>query len=248
MELLSVQQAAAILDVDDSRVRQLVGAGKLRGQRISNRWLLDGDSVRDRKNHAVNPGRPVSPRNAWGLLAMLADRPAVGLSDPERSRLRARLRSMAVQQSLPARRLQELLSARAEARRYRVHSGVLAAVSAASGVVRGGAGAATQLGADYVAPGHVEIYVHPSGLSELEQGFGMIHDNRRGNLLVRIPPADAWPVLVPASDRGRNGHDAPAPVVACDLLDLHEGRADAAAIGILRPLVARYAPPGEGRQ
>lgn len=243
MELLSVKQAAALLGVDDSRVRQLLHDGKLQGQRVGGRWLVAGDSVRDRKDRGPRSRRPLSARNAWGVLAVLDGHRPVSLSDAEKSRVRMRLRNLLAHGRLAPALLQELLAARAEVRSYRVHSGVLSALLAAEGVVRGGASAAAQAGADYIALGHAEIYVHPDRVEKLEADFGMVRDEERGNVSLRIPPAEMWSFLTSRPGTAGQGHDAPASVVAADLLDRHEDRADAAAAGLLESLLARYAQP-----
>lgn len=243
MELLSVKQAAALLGVDDSRVRQLLHDGKLQGQRVGGRWLVSGDSVRDRKDRGPRSRRPLSSRNAWGVLAVLDGHRPVGLSDAEKSRVGMRLRNLLAHERLAPALLQELLAARAEVRSYRVHSGVLPALLAAQDVVRGGASAAAQVGADYVALGRAEIYVHPGRVERLEAEFGLVRDEERGNVSLRIPPAEMWSFLTSRPGTAGQGHDAPASVVAADLLDLHEGRADAAAAGLLGSLLARYVQP-----
>ncbi|MFB6617986.1 helix-turn-helix domain-containing protein [Streptomyces sp. NPDC056367] len=243
MELLSVKQAADLLGVDDSRVRQLLHDGQLQGQRVGGRWLVVGGSVRDRKDRGARSRRPLSPRNAWGVLALLDGRPPVGLSDAEKSRVRARLRNLLAHERLAPAVLQELLGARAEVRSYRVHSGVLPTLLAAPDVVRGGVSAAAHVGADYVALGRAEIYVHPEKAAELEAEFGLVRDEERGNVLLRIPPAELWSFLTQSPATAGQGHDAPASVVAADLLDLHEGRADAAASRLLASLLTRYAQP-----
>ncbi|MFJ7592703.1 type IV toxin-antitoxin system AbiEi family antitoxin [Streptomyces sp. NPDC097617] len=243
MELLSVKQAAALLGVDDSRVRQLLHDGKLQGQRVGGRWLVSGDSVRDRKDRGPRSRRPLSVRNAWGVLAVLDGNRPVGLSDAERSRVKMRLRNLLVHERSAPALLQELLAARAELRSYRVHSGMLPALIAAQEVVRGGASAAAQVGADYVALGRAEIYVHPEKVDKLEAEFGLVRDEERGNVLLRVPPAEMWSFLTSRPVTAGQVRDAPASVVAADLLDLHEGRADTAAAGLLEVLLARYVQP-----
>ncbi|MFD5766948.1 type IV toxin-antitoxin system AbiEi family antitoxin [Streptomyces sp. NPDC127049] len=241
MDLLSVREAAIALDVDDSRVRQLLRDGRLHGTRVGGRWLVDGGAVRDRRERGARPGRPLSARNAWGLLAILAGQSPAGLSDAEKSRVVRRLRNMAAHDQPPVVRLRELLQARAETRQYRVHSGLLRTILAHPDVVRAGVSATGDVGADYVAPGRAEVYVRPGKVGELAAEFGMVRDHERGNLVVRVPPADAWPFL--ASITGA----APSSVVAADLLDIHEDRADAAAAGLLRPLLAHCSRAGGGR-
>ncbi|WP_369293453.1 type IV toxin-antitoxin system AbiEi family antitoxin [Streptomyces sp. TX20-6-3] len=244
MEYVSVRQAAVGLGVHDSRVRQLLQAGKLQGSRVGGRWLVEADSLQDRKRAAPESGRPLSARNAWGALAILAGCRPPGLSDPERSRLLARLRSLAESEEVPASRIQKLLASRADVRHYSVHRSLLPALIENVDVVRAGASAAPRVGADYVAPGRAEVYVHPDRIQELEQAFGLVPDAQRGNLIVRVPPASAWPFLAPDSQASREGHDAPASVVAADLLDAHEDRASVAAEGILEPLLASSALGG----
>ncbi|MFE1267557.1 helix-turn-helix domain-containing protein [Streptomyces sp. NPDC058758] len=241
---MSVRQAAEGLGVHDSRVRQLLQAGKLQGSRVGGRWLVEADSLQGRKRAAPESGRPLSARNAWGALAILSGCRPSGLSDPERSRLLARLRSLAKDGEVPAARLQKLLASRADVRRYSIHRSLLSALIEDPNVVRAGASAAPRVGADYVAPGRAEVYVHPERLQELEEAFGLVPDAQRGNLIVRVPPASAWPFLVPDSQAPCEGRDAPAPVVAADLLDAHEDRASVAAEGILEPLLASSALGG----
>ena len=237
MEFVSVREAAEGLGVHDSRVRQLLQAGKLQGSRVGGRWLVDANSLRERKKFAAEPGRPLSARNAWGALAILSGCRPPGLSDPERSRLLARLRDIAAHGEVPAARIQKLLASRADVRRYSVHRGLLPTLLDEADVVRAGASAAPRVGADYVAPGRAEIYVHPERIGKLEAAFGLVLDARRGNLVVRVPPADAWPFLVSAAGDADEGKDAPAAVVAADLLDAHEDRAGVAAVGILESLL-----------
>ncbi|WP_226651482.1 type IV toxin-antitoxin system AbiEi family antitoxin [Streptomyces hydrogenans] len=236
-----MRQAAAGLGVHDSRVRQLLQAGKLQGSRVGGRWLVEADSLQDRKRVASDPGRPLSARNAWGALAILSGCRPSGLSHPERSRLLARLRSLAESGEVPASRIQKLLASRADVRRYRVHRSLLPALIENADVVRAGVSAAPRVGADYVAPGRAEVYVHPERIQKLEETFGLVLDAKRGNLIVRVPPASAWPFLAPESQASREGHDAPASVVAADLLDAHEDRASVAAEAILEPLLASSA-------
>lgn len=241
MDFVSVRQAARSLGVDDSRVRQLLRDGRLRGSMVDSRWVVDAGSVRDRKLSAPEPGRPLSPRNAWGALAMLSGCRPAGLSAPERSRLLGRLRDLAADGDMPAARLQKLLAARAEVRRYRVHRAALQDLLAHSDVVRAGASAAPRVGADYVAPGRAEVYVHPDRIGNLEASFGLVLDAQGGNLVVRVPPASAWSFLASGAGEARGGKDAPASVIAADLLDAKEDRAVVAAAGILEPLLASSA-------
>jgi excisionase family DNA binding protein len=236
VELLSVSQAASILDVHDSRVRQLLVDGGLLGQRVGGRWLVDGNSVFDRKEQGPSAGRSLSPRNAWGALALLGGYPPAWLSAPEKSRLRARLRNLAAHRQLSGAHLQRLLAARAGVWRYRVHPGLLLVLVSDREVVMGGVSAAAAVGADYLAPNRAEVYVRPDKSENLVAEFGMALDPQRGNLLIRVPPIEAWPFLASAPSLEQRGQYAPAAVVAADLLDIREDRAQSAAAGLLGSL------------
>lgn len=240
MELLSVGQAAAVLDVHSSRVRQLLAKGHLRGQRIGGRWLVDGDSARDRKDQGPNAGRPLSPRNAWGALALLSGRPPAWLSAPEKSRLRARLRDLAVHQQPSGAHVQRLLAARADVRRYRIHPGLLLALAGDPEVVMSGVSAAAAVGADYLAPNRAEVYVRPDKAENLVAEFGMSLDAQRGNLLIRVPPIEVWPFLAPGLAPDPRARYAPPAVVGADLLDVQEDRALIAAARLLDPLFQEF--------
>jgi excisionase family DNA binding protein len=55
---MTTAQAADRLGVDASRVRQLLAAGKLTGQRVGRDWLIDPQSVDDYARNRRRPGRP----------------------------------------------------------------------------------------------------------------------------------------------------------------------------------------------
>ncbi|MFE1316552.1 helix-turn-helix domain-containing protein [Kitasatospora phosalacinea] len=236
MELLSVKQAAELLDIDDSRVRQLLRAGTLGGWQVGGRWLVDGHDARQRKERGSAQGRPLSERNAWGLLAALSGQRAPNLSDAERSRIASRLRNMAAHKEPPVVRLSQLVRVRAECRRYRVHSGLLPILLDDPDVVRGGVSAAARVGAGYLAPGRAEVYVRLDKVGKLEAAFGLARDNAGGNLLVRVAPAEAWPFLRADAAPGESA-DAPAAVVVADLLDSDEDRAETAASELWQRLI-----------
>lgn len=91
---LSVSQAAEKLGVDPSRVHQRIREGSLPAKKIGNQWAIDSHDVR-RVNHHAGPGRPLSAKSAWALLAVAANSPAAAeLRPPDRSNARARLREL----------------------------------------------------------------------------------------------------------------------------------------------------------
>jgi excisionase family DNA binding protein len=96
--MLSVAQAADLLDVRVQRVHQLIADGSLRAERVGRQWVVnDADLVRLDRRPA---GRPLSARSAWelALLAVASDNRTndslARLSPASRSRARARLRGL----------------------------------------------------------------------------------------------------------------------------------------------------------
>src|SRR5688572_11796964 len=81
---LGVRAMAAHLGVSPTRVRQLIGEGRLPATQVSGRWVLD---ARSRFGQPLRrPGRPLEPRNAWGLLLLAEGRLPEWLDRSERSR------------------------------------------------------------------------------------------------------------------------------------------------------------------
>jgi excisionase family DNA binding protein len=93
---ISVSEAAEILKVDPSRIHQRIREGSLPAEKIGQQWALKSDDVRRLMRHA-GPGRPLSSKSAWDLLAVaLNDQAAAELSPSARSRARSRLRNLLV--------------------------------------------------------------------------------------------------------------------------------------------------------
>lgn len=61
---LSIPELAERLNVNESRARHLVQSGRIRGQRVGGRWLVD-EADAARYQPGAPAGRPLSERNAW---------------------------------------------------------------------------------------------------------------------------------------------------------------------------------------
>lgn len=93
-ELLSVSEAAKKLGVDPSRIHARIREGSLPAEKVGNQWAIAMRDLR-RVMHHAGPGRPLSFKSAWALLAVAANSQAVAeLSPPDRSKARARLRNL----------------------------------------------------------------------------------------------------------------------------------------------------------
>jgi excisionase family DNA binding protein len=56
MKYLTTKQSAEILGVDDSRIRQLILAGRLKATKAGRDWLITSKALKAVKNR--RPGRP----------------------------------------------------------------------------------------------------------------------------------------------------------------------------------------------
>lgn len=95
MANVSVAEAAKRLDVGAARIHQRIADGSLRAERIGSQWVVDELSllrVAERKS----PGRPLSARSAWALIALAEDDEdgLAALAPVERARARARLEEL----------------------------------------------------------------------------------------------------------------------------------------------------------
>lgn len=96
MARISVPEAAARLGVVAQRVRQRIQDGSLPAERVGGQWIIDEKDLA-RVSDSNAPGRPLSERSAWALVAAADDNAVLlhSLSAPDRSRARARLRKLA---------------------------------------------------------------------------------------------------------------------------------------------------------
>jgi excisionase family DNA binding protein len=95
-ELVSVAEAAALLGVHPQRVHQRIREGSLPAEKVGHQWAVQRDDLRRIMNH-TGPGRPLSSKSAWDLLAVAAGgQAAADLSPSARSRARLRLRNLLI--------------------------------------------------------------------------------------------------------------------------------------------------------
>jgi excisionase family DNA binding protein len=89
---VSVAEAAKSLGVGVSRIHQRIADGSLRAERIGSQWVVDELSLL-RVAERQKPGRPLSVRSAWAIIAMAEgdDESLRALAPGERARARSRL-------------------------------------------------------------------------------------------------------------------------------------------------------------
>lgn len=88
---ISVADAAQLMSLSTTRVRQLVDEGQLRARKVGRMWLIDPTSM-----PLERPGgRPLSARLAWGTLLSACSRQVPWVDSRDKGRISARLKKMA---------------------------------------------------------------------------------------------------------------------------------------------------------
>lgn len=226
---VSVVEAAARLNVDRSRIEQLLRSGRLQGRRSGRMWLIDEGALADWSAHPRAAGRPMAPARAWGLLDLLDDGSAEWLSPVARSQVKARLRGM---RAAGADEWRALLRARSDVLAVQVHPSALDHIRAESKFLPAGAGLAAESGADLVVVQPIdEFYVRPSDWRRLAERWHAKQVPSGGNLVVR-QPRYIWPFA------GRDAVGAAA--LAADLIESAEPRAVRSGVDVLNRRVRSF--------
>lgn len=206
---MGTAEAARRLGVSPQRVRALWHKGALSGRIMANRLLLDRASVLDLAERDRPATRPLSARNAWTLLLMLAGEPSPWASASEVSRLR----TLAFTRQEPA--LAALVRARARTMRFDGIAGAGGYVLREGHVVPAGAMLAHRW-TDLIVDGITEVYATESAAQNLGDRLRLWRDPQ-GSIAVHVVPDDLGDLL-------RDRTEMPAPVVAVDLLDSGDPR------------------------
>lgn len=114
MGLISVSAAAARLGVSPRRVRAMLLANGLDGERVGRQWMVESASVPSSSRRA---GQPFSPRMAWAFMELLAGGDPDWVSSSELSRLRLRWKKLC-QQEDPLSVIRSVLARRAARSRW----------------------------------------------------------------------------------------------------------------------------------
>jgi len=222
MDVVSVVEAAEYLDLSPRRVRRMLADELLAGRQIGREWAVERRSLESLRRHRGPVGRPWRAASAWAVLA-IADGNGSDLSPVDRSRARHRLAEQGLSGLVPR------LGARAEMRRFYGHPSVLGPLAAEPDVVRSGASAAADQGADIVASGFLEAYVPKARIASLINHYALDPDAERPNVILRVVDDAVWPFAPEAEV-------APRPVVAIDLLEADDERSRRAGADLARKL------------
>lgn len=211
---IAVKDAAQRLGVGESRVRQLLAAGDLRGRRLGRIWLVDSDDVARLQGQQRRPGRPVGPKRAWAIIDLLSGGRAPWLSYSERSQVRSYLAGL---DQPSADEWRSILRGRSEMRPVQAHPAAVSRLRQFDRVLLGGPAEAARRGFDLVVIGEPrpEFYMPLSEWAQISRRLAL-RPSRDADLLVRHPMV-VWPF------EGRNV--LPDAAIAADLLGSAEPRA-----------------------
>lgn len=222
---MGTAEAAGRLRMSPQRVRALWHEGALSGQIVANRLLLDRASVLDLAERDRPATRPLSARNAWTLLLMVAGEPSPWASASELSRLR-RLVSTREEGALAA-----LVRARARTVRLDGVAGAGGYLLREEDVIPAGATLAHRW-TDLVADGITEVYATQSATQRLTDRLRLWQDPQ-GPIVLHTVRDDLGGLL-------QNRAEMPAPVVAVDLLDSGDPRSHRAGQALWAQTVQRW--------
>ncbi|NYG59415.1 excisionase family DNA binding protein [Nocardioides daedukensis] len=233
MARISVAEAAAQLGVGPQRVHQRIQDGSLPAERIGSRWVIDEKHLH-RIAGSRAPGRPLSERSGWALIAVAAGDSDLlqDLSAPDRSRARARLRSLlsAAYDIDDPREVGRLLSTalrnRANRRCYRAAAPDLPDLREDHRILLSGL---SHPDSGLTAGDVVEGYMSIDDLDDVMQEYLLRDvDEDRANVFLHIVPPDAQP--------RRLGNRARKLLLAADLAQ-HDGPRELhRAVDVLREL------------
>jgi excisionase family DNA binding protein len=226
-QIMTSAEAASVLGVSLSRVRQLAHAGEITvASRVGRSLLLDASSVNHRAVVGQRLGRALTENNAWAAIDLLTNGKSARLDGSEKSRLRSRLRSVTAAEFVV------LCRRRASVSWYRSYDSVQddlrrAIMTTAESAIGSNAEAAKIFGLTSGVSATLDGYVSRSELSALTTNLSLI-ERRTGNTILRATDAEIH--------RGGVANDV---TIALDLADSLDERARDAGIMHLSERIRR---------
>jgi hypothetical protein len=228
MAVLSVAQTAVRLGVSVPRIHQRIADGSLRAQRIGSQWVVDERSLFEVGERKA-PGRPLSSRSAWALIALsVGDEEAVArLAPNERARASARLAELFALVAKGARSEEGVRRNAAALRstfRNRADRVLLKAADADLPALRADARWQSNVSSALsgIASLDVEGYVAEDLLEPLSKDFLLVAVDGDANVIAHVVPS--WQKAYPES----------LLRLAADLADHRAPREDSRAVELLR--------------
>jgi excisionase family DNA binding protein len=231
---IDVREVSRRLGINDSRVRQLLRSGDLRGRRLGRVWLIPAEEVARLERNGRRAGRPLSPRRAWAVLDLLDGGRAAWLSDSARSQVRRRLADLVDPAPEDWR---ALLRGRSHVLDLVAHAAAIERLRRVGDVRPAGVSAAVGRGFDLVALAEpiAEFYLPEEQWPGLSRSLAL-REGAEPNLRLRMPH-QVWPFGAAGAPAQAGVGDA---VLAADLLESAEPRAVAAGAARLGELLSGW--------
>ncbi|HKK07718.1 MAG TPA: helix-turn-helix domain-containing protein [Gemmatimonadota bacterium] len=238
MGSVSVAEAAERLGVSVARVHQRIAEGSLRAERIGAQWVVDELSlVRAAERRA--PGRPLSARSAWALIAAAErdDEALAKLESYARSRARDRLQALlalgagASDSEAEVRRIASALRSRF---RNRAARELRRAASADLPRLREDARwkLVVRASASGIASPDVEGYLAAPDVGPLSEEFLLMPTDRDANVILHVLPD------------GQKAYPDSKLRLAADLAEHWGPREERRAAELLREVAEEHEAPG----
>lgn len=225
---IEVKEASRRLGINDSRVRQLLRAGDLRGRHVGNSWLILAEDVARLERSSRRPGRPLAPKRAWAMIDLLEGGGARWLSDSARSQVRNRLENL--DEPGPNGWI-ALLRGRSRVLDVVGHPAALDRLRRADGVRVAGAVAGRGFDLVALADPVPECYLPEERWDQLASSLAL-HESLEPNVRIRIP-REVWPFSEPVDS-------VPDAALAADLLESPEPRSVSAGAERLNQLLEEW--------
>jgi len=176
-QLLSLNEAAAQLDVSRRRVEELVRSNTLHAVRIGNQWVVTIEDVRALAHNRWRvAGRPLSQNSAWRMIQSLEagkTHCSAAALDRQRRRLRARAHHLEAY----------------------AHPGLLDKIRSDRRVVLGGRDAALSYGAPADQLESVDLYVSDSNSKKLLKDYAIRINQGIANVHLHAIEDATWPFV-----------------------------------------------------
>lgn len=195
---LSVPEAAERLGLTPQRVNALLLSGQIRGRKVGGRWVIEESETLKLRRLT----RPMSQRVAWA--AILGPDNADWLSQPDRSKLKSRLRQLASHEQ-PGRQIASWLASRANPIDLSAPAGAASRLAGDPDLVPSGI---SDPRSGLSGGSEIEFYAQPGKLEHVIRRHLLV-ESPSGNVRLReaaVPLANPVPLLLLAADLAdRNG-------------------------------------------
>ena len=234
MANVSVAEAAKRLGVGVPRIHQRIADGSLRAERIGSQWVVDELSLL-RIAESKSPGRPLSARSAWAIIALAQDDmdALAELAPVERARAKDRLGELLALVAEPPKSEEDVRRIAAVLRSWFRNRAVREVRKAASadlpGVREDDRWESLMSSAlSGIASNDVDGYLAEENFKPLSDAFLLVRADRDANVVVHVLP------------EGQKAYPESQLLLAADLAEYRSPREELRAVELLLEVVAGY--------